>query len=147
MTKKKKIKESNYQKLFGKIDSAIESDFYLEASWMIYSIIEDRFRSLVNNSAKTPAEKKRKILMLGPKIGIIEDRLKTNSNLQSVFYDDLLERVNNWKKSRDKLMHAMAEESVPIEDLNKEIYLTASNGEQIAKDLCTRARKLKKLNK
>lgn len=37
-----------YSILFGKAESAIKQEFYLEATWIEYSIIDDRFCSALS---------------------------------------------------------------------------------------------------
>jgi hypothetical protein len=141
-----KKKHYDYQELFTRAESAIEQEYYLECSWIISTIIEDRLVSLLKNSGGHLRQNGSEIRMIGPKIIELNSRKINDDKLASVLFDDVLDLVSNWKDSRNRLMHSLAENG-SYDDYFKEIYLLANDGIKIAKTLSTRARKLKKLSK
>jgi hypothetical protein len=142
-----KKKHYDYQELFERATDAIESEYYLEASWIISTMIEDRLVSLLKQSGGHLKPNGQEIRMIGPKITELENRITANHQmLISVSYGNIIDDVKIWKNKRNDLMHALAENG-SYDDFYKDIYLLANNGIEIAKKLATRARKLKKLNK
>lgn len=148
-----KQKQKNYEELFDRIKIAHSSGFYFEKVWIAYSIIEDRLVSLLRKSgginynkgeSKKDQKFREQIKMLGPKIFVINKRKKNNPLLRFVLYGDYLKEVQKWSKKRNRFMHALAEEAKPIKRLEKEIYIMSTEGETIARELCSRARRLKK---
>lgn len=142
-----KKKHYSYKELFERAENAIKEEYYLEASWIISTIIEDRLISLLKQSGGHLKPNGQEIRMIGPKIIELEDRINANhQQIISVTYGNILDDVKIWKNNRNDLMHALAENG-SYDDFFKDIYLLANNGITIAKKLATRARKLKKLNK
>jgi len=148
MDKDKKTKYENYKKLFDRIKIALDNKFYFEAMWLAYAIIEDRLKSSLlkcgGNKFLFGKIKGKDIKMLGPKIMEIKKRQPVITNLNFAYYDDILDRINKWSKDRNKLMHALAEETKPISTFNELIKNTATNGNKIARELSSRIRKLKR---
>ena len=50
-------KYANYREQFGRLKKAINNNFYLEAIFIEYAIIEDRLESILRHSGKLNPEK------------------------------------------------------------------------------------------
>ncbi|UWQ31637.1 hypothetical protein K3555_13650 [Leisingera sp. M527] len=121
---------------------AIEQGFYLEASWYIYALIEDRLVSMLRQSggvgekgSTTP------IKMLGPKIKELKRRAVSDGLLQQNLPDTAL---SEWSSRRNSLMHAMADGNLSQEEIDKQSYLLATNGKELVKEVSAAAMRLKK---
>ena len=141
-----KKKHYSYRELFKRAQNAIDADYFLEASWICSTIIEDRFVSILKQSGGNLLPNGKEIRMIGPKIIEINKRKATDMQLESVLYENILDEISTWKDERNKLMHALAKNG-SYDDFYKEIYLLGTNGIELAKKISTRARKLKKLKK
>ena len=98
-----------------KIDKAIEEERYIEASWLIYSCMENRFfRTLQkykflcskckNNSCSDSKNK----LAISTKIKCIKNLAKANVSCISESFDvDLLDNVQLWLNKRNVMMHEL----------------------------------------
>jgi len=82
--------------------------------------------------------------MLGQKIQEIKQR-KTNDQLLSAYFNIyLINKLKNWKDERNDLMHAMADSTKTIDELNKATYLLSQNSKSLVKETCKATRLLKK---
>ena len=145
MSKVNRIKKENYELLFDRIKTAYSNKFYLEQTWIAYSIIEDRISSLLSNSGGILNKRNEEIRMLGNKIRTVEKRINKNKSLRKVFYDNILVELKVWSKSRNELMHALASAKDPIDLLSKEIENVAITGEKLSREISSRARRFKKI--
>lgn len=145
MKKENRIKKENYELLFDRIKIAHSNKFYLEQSWIAYAIIEDRISSLLAKSGGVLNHKGEEIRMLGNKISTLEKRNKKNINLRKILYGDILEKLKVWSKSRNDLMHALASSRVPVNIHSNEIEAVAVTGEEIAREISSRARRFKNI--
>jgi len=145
-------KREHYEILLDKMSSAHEQEFHLEASWIAYSILEDRLYSALKRSGGTTFPNGEDIRMLGQKIQeIIARRVEPNDRqaagdklLGAYFSSELLDKLKDWKDRRNGLMHAMADSTKTIAELSKETYLLSLDSKQIVKDTCNASRLLKK---
>lgn len=145
-------KREDYEILQDRMHSAHDQEFYLEASWIAYSILEDRLNSALNQSTPTTGSNNSARLMLGDKIQEIrlrrsepKDNNATGDKLLGAYFkSELLDKLHDWKESRNALMHSMADGSKTITELSKEIYLLSLNSQQLINNTCDAARLLKK---
>jgi len=126
---------------FTQIDRAIESEFYLEATWIAYAILEDRLVSALKESGGGPP-----IRMLGPKLGEIKSRQTTSLNMRKAFFGDMLDRLGSWKDRRNDLMHALADERIDVQAIDVEAKSVALEGKELAREFSAACRRFKKLN-
>ena len=67
-------KDYNYKVLISRLGEAIKDEFFLEASWLAYAILEDRLVSALDETGGAVTTTGRPIRMLGPKLGEIKAR-------------------------------------------------------------------------
>lgn len=128
------LKYENYKEQFKRLDKAIKNDFYLEAMFIAYAIIEDRTESILSyegNEIKSDrfvsVDKKLK------KIKKIAE--KKNSLPQKYFSYSLVDEILEWKEDRNQLIHALMKQSVTTEKLRA----SACSGKDLARTLANKA--------
>ncbi|MBV1788344.1 hypothetical protein KQ940_09775 [Marinobacterium sp. D7] len=134
-------KYNKYRELISRIDLAIEGGFYLEATWIAYSILEDRLVSALKESGGGPP-----IRMLGPKIGEIKYRHTNSLKMRQAFFGDMIQRLSNWKDKRNDLMHALADERLDVPSIDAESKSVALEGRGLAREFSAACKRFKKLN-
>ena len=135
-----------YKNLIKQIDDALENEYYFEASWIAYAILEDRLISILKKSGGANNAKGNEIRMMGPKIEQINERISDCLNLRKALMPDMLEGLKNWKNNRDRLMHAMANEDLSISEIEELAKDLAITGRKWVSQLCSACYRLKKIN-
>jgi len=110
-TKRQNEKGKLFETLIKKVDVAIKHKFYLEASWIQYSIIEERLLSIVKKiDNRNPGN--------GFKVDKCLTRLKVlitkenNELLKRHFTVEFIERIRSWKNNRNSIMHDLAKKHI-----------------------------------
>ena len=134
-TKSRPIKAERFDYLVQRSDLAIREEFYLEASWICYAIIEDRIRSVF---IKLDGEVKKNDKIYHC-IKNINARRNAHPILDEYFPTDLLDRIDNWRIDRNNLMH----ELVDSESESIEFKGIAIAGRALVKELKGNVRKFK----
>jgi hypothetical protein len=140
-------KSYTYKVLYARMDEAISEEFYLEASWLAYSVLEDRLVSALDETGGAVTKAGNPIRMMGPKIDLLKETLPKNLNLRKAFFGDIFDRLEAWKEDRNDLMHAMADESRLIPDIDALAQSVALRGRDLARDYSSACRRLKKFNR
>ncbi len=129
----------NYQEQFRRLYKAIKSEYYLEAVFIEYSILEDRTRAILTHAEKYEAYLKKRGQYqetLDSKIKYIQHfATEKKSLLNHYFGDDLLTRILVWKEQRNGLVHALLDQKLHTED----IASFALTGMEYVKDIRNRA--------
>ncbi len=141
--KKPHRKKKHYEELMVRMTKAILAEFYLEASWYAYAIVEDRLVAVLKRSGGALDAGGNAIRMLGPKLKLIRARRKKDALLQAYFPEAILGSIDTWKDERNDLMHAMADASAPLAEIDKRAYLLATRGQELVKSVCRHQRQLK----
>lgn len=141
------MKEKLYKEMLNRVDYSHKNKYYLESIWYIYAIIEDRLISALKQTGGHLNRNGNPIRMLGNKILEINSRKSTDTLLKANFDNELMLKIENWKNKRDNLMHAMADSTMSLEEIDKEKYLVSLNGISLVKSVCSSARRLKKHKK
>ena len=136
-------KHKNYRDNFTKLKRALELEFYYEAIFIEYSIIEDRTESILRHADKWEAYLKKhrrgnplREPTIESKIKYINGQLESgNKLLIKYFSTDILTQILEWKEDRNKLIHALLNQSLTDEDLAQ----IAFRGDALTKDLRNRA--------
>ncbi|SNS73373.1 hypothetical protein SAMN05421640_1035 [Ekhidna lutea] len=132
-------KETIYSKFIGKLENTIKEEYYFEAAWVEYVILEDRLVSLLESTGGAGS-----VRMMGPKIGEIKSRMSSYAFLKgNMEADDLIPRLENWKDSRNILMHSMANGQMTMTDIEHDIVILAIDGEKLVRDFASAARRVK----
>jgi len=139
------MKEEIYQKLISQLEATEKEGYYFESAWITYVILEDRLCSILGSSGGELNSKGKQIKMMGPKIGEIQTRMNSNDILKGhLETKNLIPRLNEWKDKRNALMHSMANGTLSIVKIKKEITLLAYNGIELTRDFASAARRIKK---
>jgi hypothetical protein len=104
----------SYKEAWDRITSSIEKEFYLEAVTIEESIISDRILSYFK---KTKNEKLIKKLDKDSFYNLIEAFKKDFPEpIKIKEIDNLQERLDNWRKSRNKIIHNIVRDKIYQED-------------------------------
>lgn len=127
-------KYANYKEQFGRLKKALSYKFYLEAIFIEYAIIEDRFESVLRHSGKFNPERHNS---LNAKLKRIEEMQRDKRGLtRKYFSDEIIEEVSVWKEDRNQLIHALMKQSIHTEDLE----CVALKGQEIAKAISNKTK-------
>lgn len=133
-----------------KIDKALEDERYIEASWLIYACMENRFfRTLQKYKeqckyCKGKCKKNRNELAISTKIACVKRLAEANVTcISESFSITLLERTRLWIKERNSLMHDLLSLKT-YKNMDERFKESAISGKAILTDLytaCTSFRK------
>lgn len=135
-------KYQNYQTQFSRLNKALKAEFYLEAIFIAYAIIEDRTESILRHTGKWEAyEKSRKgrNLNLDSKIRYIQKIAEEKKSLANRYLaDGTLQRIWEWKEDRNRMIHALLKQRLGDDELER----LANTGSELAKNLRTKSANL-----
>ncbi|MDD9744728.1 MULTISPECIES: hypothetical protein [Marinovum] len=134
-------KRTLYEEFIDRIDASIASDHFFEASWYVYAALEDRLISMLQQSGGSTFASGKPIKMLGPKIGELDKRQSGDPLLAANFPKT---EVEAWGKRRNDLMHAMADGSLTIEQIDADAKSLAIDGRDLLRNVAAAAMRLKK---
>lgn len=138
-------KQALYKAFIARMNEAYDSSMYLEASWYVYAVLEDRLISLLRNSGgigeNNGGSSGKPIRMMGPKLKELSRRAKKDELLKANFEHD---NLNTWKESRNNLMHAMGDATMPIADIDTAAKKLAEDGMALVREYAAACRRLKK---
>lgn len=131
-------KYENYKDQFKKLKRALENEFFLEAIFVEYAIIEDRTKAILVLAGKYEAYLKKRgrySETLDSKVKYIQGfAAEKKTLLHRYFGDNTLDRILEWKESRNTLIHALLNQKLTTENLKD----VASTGQGLARILCDR---------
>lgn len=101
-----------HQFFIGRIAEAIEEERFIEASWLIYSCIENRFFRILQKYknqckyCKGKCKSSKNELAISTKLACVE-RLRENgvSCISNAFTSEQLKEISLWVDKRNKMMH------------------------------------------
>ena len=128
-------KYNTYKNSYEKLELAIENEFYFEACLITYAIIEDRLSSIMKyNGLKADR------LSMYEKSNIIKDLISNKTNgLENIFDIEEFKEIDNWRRHRNDVVHALMESTYDIEEYRK----IALDGRKYAKYLSSCCTKIK----
>lgn len=127
-------KYANYKEQFGRLKKALSYKFYLEAIFIEYAIIEDRFESVLRHSGKFNPERHNS---LNSKLKRIKEMQREKKGIiRKYFSEEIIEEVSVWKEDRNKLIHALMKQSIHTEDLES----VALKGQEMAKTISNKTK-------
>ncbi len=135
-----------YKQLISRMTEAVDAAFYLEASWIAYSIIEDRIASALELTGGPVLSKQgTPEWRLGLRLDELKRRQRTDADLRgSMLGGTVLQEVRGWKDKRNPLMHEMADEAKPFREHHNLAKALALDGEKAARALCDAVTRLRK---
>ncbi len=138
-------KQALYKTFMARMHAAYEASMYLEATWYAYAVLEDRLVSLLRNSGgvgeNNGGASGKPIRMMGPKLKELSRRSKKDNLLKENFEHD---KLNNWKESRNNLMHAMGDATMSISDIDAAAKKLAEDGMALVREYASACRRVKK---
>ena len=127
-------KYENYREQNERLKKALANNFYLEAIFIEYSIMEDRAESVLNYTGNMPRPRyeggfvsidakmnKIRNLMLNPKLPT-----------KKYFTDEFIDSILSWKNDRNGYIHALMKKQLTTEELKAYAQL----GAKLSKDFC-----------
>ena len=134
-------KKEKYAILMGKLKKATDNEYYYEAIFLEYAILEDRMESLLKHANLKYKEKDGKAYKLMKKINKIKSCKEFKDKyIEKHIPNELLDKIIDWKRNRDKLMHNCIE----LEYENNQIKDVALYGECLIKRLNTKTKLVNK---
>ena len=130
-------KYRNYKEQFDRLNKALKNEFYLEAIFIEYAILEDRTESVLHHAGLWDAYMKgKKMANIGTKLTFIKNKAALkSSSLHPYFNDDLVEKLRAWKDKRNPLIHDLLNQKLGDSDLKD----LAMEGSRLVRILRTRA--------
>lgn len=123
-------KKEKYSNLMSRLKRATDNEYYYEAIFIEYAILEDRTESLLKHAGKKFQENNGNPFKISKKL----NKLKSEKEFQTSYIrkhltEELIEKIYEWKIQRDKLMHNI----INLQYKNDEIKMLALNGECLVK--------------
>lgn len=135
-------KQALYEAFITRLETAIADTKYFEASWYAYAVLEDRLMSMMRNSGGAGRGGGGKpIHMMGPKLTELTFRAKTDPLLKANFE---FTRLKKWTNERNNLMHAMADSSMALAEIDAGAKALAEEGAALVREYSAACRRLKR---
>ena len=128
----------NYQEQMVRLKKAMAAQFFLEAIFIEYAVMEDRLESILRHSGVFNPERHSTIQAKLRRVS--ELRRAKKSLLNRSLSEELLQEIYQWKDERNRLIHALMKQDLHTEDLQK----IALEGQQIVKQLNSKATNYRK---
>jgi len=133
-----------YKTMKQNLSKSLKTDFFYQAIFIEYAIIEDRCASCLRYAGVKWKDSKGRELKLSDKIR----KMKGNPAFEVPYVRkritiDLLDRIIDWKRERDRLIHSLA--SIPYNHEN--VRLVAMQGNEIVKELDSKVRSVNNYHK
>ena len=130
------LKYFNYKEQMGRLKKALTHQFYLEAIFIEYAVMEDRTAAILryeNNECKSAN--------IGKKLNKIRTISRDKKALPGRYFDDeLIDRIFEWKDKRNDLIHALIKQQLTTEELRS----LAEEGDNLVKELNRRSQNYKR---
>jgi hypothetical protein len=138
-------KRPTYEEVIGRIDDALKREFFLEASWITYSLFEDRCNSMLKKTGGMPPVRPGQFLSINKKLTTLKERASTDILLTSIDnISGIIEEVRVWKDSRNPIMHSMVEMPTTWESVNSDAEALAKDGRELLGRFSSVAMKVRK---
>lgn len=119
----------NYKIQMGRLNKAIKSEFYLEAIFIEYAVLEDRVESILRHGGTFRPNRHN---TLNSKLNRLEEMQRNKKGpLRKYLSDEFIAEIRLWRDKRNQLMHAMMKRTVTKD----EIAATVDEGREIIKRL------------
>jgi hypothetical protein len=137
MNETKQEKYENYKVLKVKLKKALAAEFFYEAIFIEYAILEDRTESALIHAGVKHLNSKGNPAKLTDKINKMRSNPAfTQSYVRKRISFELLDDIIEWKRKRDTLIHALAKQSYDAGNLRD----MANEGNELVKKLDNKAR-------
>lgn len=126
-----------YKSMNENLAKAMRSEFYYQAIFIEYAIIEDRCSSVLRHAGVKHQDSK------GHEIKLSQKLTKMRSNpafvapyVRQRITPELLDEIIEWKRERDQLIHALAK--IPYD--HESVKSVAIRGQKLVRILCNKAK-------
>lgn len=126
-------KYENYKEQMRRLKKALNAEFYLEAIFIEYAILEDRIESMLRHSNKFNPDKYNTLNMELNRLQNMQRQ--KNSLVGRYFSDELFDKIRKWKDERNQLIHALMKQDLHTEDLKT----LADEGQEMIKTVSNKA--------
>lgn len=141
-TEKNMEKYEAYKAMKANLSKAMKSEFYYQAIFIEYAIIEDRCLSALVHAGVKYQDSKGYELKLSRKIEKMRrNPAFTDSYVREKITEELLDRILEWKRDRDILIHALAK--IPYD--NDHVKNVAEQGMELVRILDNKVRIINRL--
>ena len=132
-------KFENYKEQYERLKKALKYEFYLEAVFIEYAIMEDRLNSILRYEGNSINSQKH--VSIDKKINKVKTIARGKNSLPNKYFtEEFLDRIHNWKERRNPLIHSLMKLPLTTEELRS----LALEGEQLTRDLCRLATNYKR---
>lgn len=136
-------KNERYSDLMEKLKKAVEEEFYYEAIFIIYAVLEDRTESLLKHANIKITKDNNRNLTLNEKLNkISNENIFKQEYIKKHLTEELIKQIHNWKNKRNVLIHDL----VNAEYNNEEIKELVFEGYEIVKKLNNKSTLINKYN-
>lgn len=131
------VKYDIYKYYFDQLKKAMENEFYLEAIFIEYAILEDRTESVLHHAGLwNDYMAGRRQSNIGTKLTYIKKKAQAkSSSFHRYFSDNLLDQLREWKNKRNPLIHDLLNQTLGDDDLKN----LALEGYDLIRELRNRA--------
>ena len=113
-------KQAKYAELMERLGKSLKEEFYYEAIFIEFAIFEDRTSSLLRHAGISTLDEDDQELGLHAKIKLIKRHdMFRNDYVEKHELFSILDEVDKWRRTRNDLMHALADEESSIDDVRK----------------------------
>ena len=128
------IKYENYKEQNKRLKKALSENFYLEALFIEYAIIEDRTESILryeNNQINS-----KRYSGIKAKLNKIKTIAREKGSLVNKYFPEpFIEEILCWKDERDRLIHALMKQVLTTDELE----LIAYQGKELSQKLSSKS--------
>lgn len=134
-------KYENYRRQKSQLKKALANEFFYEAIFIEYAIMEDRLEAALRHGGAKLINSRGNPLTISEKI----NKLSSNATFTVPYIRkrlslELLESVKCWKRKRDALIHALLKQTFSAESLQE----VALQGDALIKELDSKIRSVEK---
>lgn len=141
-------KRELYKALLARMKRAESAGYYMEACWIQYAIVEDRFNSVIRHAYPLQgADLLTTLRGLDRKLEHIENKIHArDEDCVKTVHKELLSRIRRWKDKRNTLMHEITD-TPDYQAINDKLSRLSPEGGALINELASRVRKYKFLVK
>ena len=134
-------KYKNYREQFKRLKKAFDNEFYMEAIFIEYAIMEDRAEAILRYEGnKIKPKNEQEFISLTRKLNRIKKIAEQKKSLpKRYFCDSIIENISEWVKQRNGLIHALLKKELTTEEVEK----FALEGKRLARALSNKAKNYK----
>ena len=110
-------KYDNYRFQKARLKRALSTEFYLEAIFIEYAILEDRLESALKHGRNWQL-KEGEHISIDRKVKLVGKMAEQKKSLaEKYFKPELLKSILDWKESRNRLIHSLMKQNLDSSDL------------------------------